>query len=591
MPATLSTEWAQDNLIDTTFVRATALPRLTLLPQASTKRYEVLVTGAGPCGLMLTTVLARYGLSSTSVLCVDSRPQQTLIGNADGTNGRTLEILAQLGLESKIRRHGTPFAESTMWVRPDGNPDALVKIMTFPFQLAPSRYEEVTGLHQGHIERIFRDDLVLHGGSDVQYGSKLAGMRMDEDGDREYPVLATIEKNGIKEEVRTKYLIGADGARSAVRNFMGVEIEGNTTQELWGVMDLVIDSDFPDARRQTNINTGSGMGDQAIEGVKGGFIVPRERLSSGDYLTRLYLDMTVDDEHEEGSTEISSAEDQRQKTKEKRSQITEALILDRAAKLFHPYRFQVKKGTQVHWWAAFPISQTLAKTFTLKDSTSHPRVIIAGDACHSHSPRQGQGMNVSIQDSYNMAWKLAYTILGLSASDEDPKLLNSYEEERLPNARNLISFDRAMNQENRSMEQKMGLMKQFATSCGVEYEEGLCVSKADFREGHTWDAVDYLNGVIRPGRRLLNSRYKRFADGNMRDMHDELGGAGRFSIVMFASDDFGIKDSMSTKIADEICSKVVKIFPAGLVQTIILQPNLEAQVCMDGSHCVRKGGS
>src|SRR6187402_2452932 len=106
MPATLVAEGAQRDLLDTAFVHAAPLPRVTPLPSPSSsneKRYEVLVIGAGPAGLMMTTLLTRYGLPSTSLLCIDSRPHQTLVGNADGINARTLEILGQLGLEARIR--------------------------------------------------------------------------------------------------------------------------------------------------------------------------------------------------------------------------------------------------------------------------------------------------------------------------------------------------------------------------------------------------------------------------------------------------------------------------------------------------------
>lgn len=234
-----------------------------------------------------------------------------------------------------------------------------------PFNMAPARFEQLVTLHQGHVERVFREDLGRYGGGDVEYGTRLVGMRIDEEEDGEFPVLAEIERGGVKEEVRAKYLVGADGAKSAVRGFMGVEMEGDMTDELWGVIDLVVDSDFPDVRRQSSINSIPGQGNELSGGVNGGFIVPRERLSNGDYLTRLYLDMTVKDEQVSGLMNGSASANQRQATKEKRDRITEALILERAAKLFHPFRFQVKKGTQPHWWAAFRISQSLT-TSTLR---------------------------------------------------------------------------------------------------------------------------------------------------------------------------------------------------------------------------------
>ena len=572
MPGTLLAEWAQQDSLSTTSIRAAPLPRLTPLPSPSSldgKRYEVLVIGAGPSGLMLTTLLTRYGLPSASLLCIDSRLHQTLVGNADGINARTLEIFGQLGLESRIRRDGMPVMEFTLWTREASDPEALVRKMCMPFERAPARYENLVTLHQGHVERMFREDVMGHNGRDVQYGTKLVGMKIDEDGDKEFPVLAVIERGGVIEEVRTKYLVGADGARSTVRGCMGVEIEGDMTDELWGVIDLVLDTDFPDARRMNLIKNLAGENNVATGGANDGFIIPRERLSNGDYLTRLYLDMTPKDERENGAAENRST------IKKIRSHITDALILDRAAQLFSPFRFEVKKGTQVYWWATYGISQNLAKSFVLKDSTSHARVFIVGDACHTHSPSQGQGMNVSIQDSYNLAWKLAYTIFGIDVSDGMSKLLEIYEEERLSNARNLVAFDRRINQEGRSHEETWGDQKQFSTSCGIEYGEGLCVSRAESKKEQAWTREDYLNGVIFPGRRLLNCKVKRFADGNIRDIHDELRSEGRFSIMMLASADFGVKDGRSNKVAEEICDKVIKNFLPGLIQPIILQPNSE----------------
>ncbi|KAH7417733.1 FAD binding domain-containing protein [Cadophora sp. MPI-SDFR-AT-0126] len=569
MPDTLTKEWSQPDALKSTIILAAPLPRQTPNPSSdiSRKCYEVLVVGAGPSGLMLTTALTRYGLHSDSLLCIDARPHQTLIGNADGIAARTLEILGQLGLESEFRRHGAPFVESSIWGREKTDPESLKRKSTGPFYMAPARYEQMVTLHQAHVERVFKEDIAKYGGSEVQYRSRLIEMEIDET-DPEFPVLAKIERDGVVEQVRSKYLIGSDGAKSTVRSCMKVELEGDMTDELWGVIDLVPDSDFPDIRRQAGINAIVGENKGYSGGVRGGFIVPRERQPNGDFLTRLYLDMTVKEEHQI-DVAPRSAEQQRQATGEKGDRITEALILERAAHLFRPYRFKVKEGTKAHWWAAFRISQSLTKSFTLKDSSSHPRVFLTGDACHSHSPRQGQGMNVSIQDSYNLAWKLAYTIFGLA--ENGTKLLDSYEEERLPNARNLIDFDKKMNQ-GAFTETKMADLKAFSTSCGIEYKEGFGISRAGTTEGK-WSSQDYLNGVICPGRRLINCNVKRFANGAPRDIHDELGAEGKFSILLLAADDFGARDSRSTKTAETLCSQFLTRYPSGLIQPLIVLPD------------------
>lgn len=160
----------------------------------------------------------------------------------------------------------------------------------------------------------------------------------------------------------------------------------------------------------------------------------------------------------------------------------------------------------------------------------------------------------------------------------------------MPNARRLVAFDRLMNQEGKTLEEKLPHMKQFVTSCGVEYGEGWCVTRTESKKGPPRTNEDYLNGVIFPGRRLLNCKVKRFADGTIRDMHDELRAEGRFSIVMLAGDDFGDKDGRSTKVASDICCNVLRMFLPGLIQPIILHPSLEQDLkWTDLPGCIKEG--
>lgn len=180
-------------------------------------------------------------------------------------------------------------------------------------------------------------------------------------------------------------------------------------------------------------------------------------------------------------------------------------------------------------------------------------------------------MNVSIQDSHNLAWKMAYTILALA--ENDIKLLNTYEDERLPNARNLIDFDKFINAGGMT-EEKLAIMIQFGTGCGIEYGEGFGISREGFLDKN-WTSSDYLSGVLCPGRRLLNCKVKRFANGTIRDLHDEMRAEGRFSVILLAGDDFGTP-GQSTKAAESVCSQVLGKSPRGLVQPIILVPNERA---------------
>lgn len=121
MPATLEFQSTTDgSLEDVSFTRSQPLPRLSLPPTTTSsgiKKFEVVVIGAGPAGLMLTTLLTRYGLPATSVLCVDKRDHQTSVGNADGMKPRTLEIFGTLGLEDQLRKEGLPVMDLCQWHR------------------------------------------------------------------------------------------------------------------------------------------------------------------------------------------------------------------------------------------------------------------------------------------------------------------------------------------------------------------------------------------------------------------------------------------------------------------------------------------
>ncbi len=114
-------------------------------------------------------------------------------------------------------------------------------------------------------------------------------------------------------------------------------------------------------------------------------------------------------------------------------------LIAKARRILHPHTLEVK---EVAWWSVYEIGQRLTDKFDDVPAdelpSRLPRVFIAGDACHTHSPKAGQGMNVSMQDAFNLGWKLAAVLRGRSA----PRLLHSYSAERQAVAKELIDFDR-----------------------------------------------------------------------------------------------------------------------------------------------------
>jgi phenol 2-monooxygenase (NADPH) len=215
---------------------------------------------------------------------------------------------------------------------------------------------------------------------------------------------------GQVETVRARYVVGCDGARSAVRASIGRDLHGDSANHAWGVMDVLAVTDYPDIRCKCVIQS-------AHEGSM--LIIPRE----GGYLVRLYVELAKLDVGERVAGR----------------NITLDELIAKAQRILDPYRFEAK---EVPWWSVYEIGQRLTDKFDdvpeAETETRLPSVFIAGDACHTHSPKAGQGMNVSMQDAFNLGWKLAAVLRGRCP----PALLHTYSGERRPIAKELIDFDR-----------------------------------------------------------------------------------------------------------------------------------------------------
>ena len=218
------------------------------------------------------------------------------------------------------------------------------------------------------------------------------------------------EHRGQIETVRASYVVGCDGARSVVRTSIGRELRGESANHAWGVMDVLAVTDFPDIRCKSFIQSDS----------QGSIIIiPRE----GGYLVRLYVELT--------KLEIGE--------RVAKLNITVDELIAKAQRIFHPYKLEVK---EIPWWSIYEIGQRLTDKFddVPEDeiATRLPSLFIAGDACHTHSPKAGQGMNVSMQDAFNLGWKLVSVLRKRCP----PSLLHTYSAERRAIAKELIDFDR-----------------------------------------------------------------------------------------------------------------------------------------------------
>jgi phenol 2-monooxygenase (NADPH) len=146
-------------------------------------------------------------------------------------------------------------------------------------------------------------------------------------------------------------------------------------------------------------------------------------------------------------------------------------------------------------------------------------------------------MNVSMMDSYNLAWKLAHTIHGLSPKRPDGSVLTTYNSERLGIARMLIDFDTKFSSmfsgqmesegaaEELTHEQFLKVFSDgsgFTSGCGIEYSSSTVVQDTSAQSSSPITGSDYLQGTLRPGRRLLDSVVRRYADANLRHLQDGM---------------------------------------------------------------------
>ncbi len=385
---------------------------------------DVLIVGCGPAGLTLAAQLAAFPDIRTRI--VEQKSGPLLLGQADGVACRTMEMFEAFGFSERVMKEAYWVNETSFW-KPDDNERANIvrsgRVQDVEDGL--SEFPHVI-LNQARVHEFYLN--VMRNAPtrlEPDYSRQLVDLAVvspPDDTERDvgssasaHPVTVRLKRvdpadAGQAETVRARFVVGCDGARSAVRKSLGLNLEGDSANQAWGVMDVLAITDFPDFRLKSAIQS-------ATEGNL--LIIPRE----GGYLVRLYIELE------------KLSEDQRVSS----LNITPDHLIAAARRILHPYTLEVK---EIAWWSVYEIGQRLCETYDdLPDQPAQdriPRVFITGDACHTHSPKAGQGMNVSMQDAFNLGWKLASVLRGHCS----PRILRTYSVERRSVAKELIDFDR-----------------------------------------------------------------------------------------------------------------------------------------------------
>jgi len=370
---------------------------------------DVLIVGSGPAGALLAAQLSTFPGISTRL--VERRDGPLQAGQADGVACRTVEMFDAFGLSGKLLREAYWVNETVFW-RPSKADRSRIE-RTGRVQDTEDGLSEFPHLivNQARMQQYLLDYMRNSPTRfEPSYGVEFVDLEVEPEG--EHPVVVTLRKvaNGAESTVRAKYVVGCDGAHSRVRDSIGAVPSGDFANHAWGVVDMLAVTDFPDIRLKAAIQS-------ADEGNI--LLIPRE----GGYMVRLYVDL--------GDIDPNNREAFRENTQEK--------VIGIAQRVLHPYTLDVKS---VAWFAVYQVGQRVTDRFddvpADQADSRLPRVFIAGDACHTHSAKAGQGMNVSMQDAFNLGWKLVSVLEGRAR----PELLRTYNIERHAIAQGLIDFDK-----------------------------------------------------------------------------------------------------------------------------------------------------
>lgn len=473
-------------------------------PEELPDEVDVLIVGAGPAGMILAAQLSQFPGINTRI--VERRPGRLAIGQADGIQARSVETFQAFGFAERIISEAYRITEMSFWgpdasdpskiTRTDRAVDDAMGISEFPHLI----------VNQARVLDYFAE-VMKNSPTRMtpDFGLEFLDLEVAEHG--EFPVTVTLRETagdriGQQSQVRAKYVVGCDGARSPVRESIGRTLVGDQAFHAWAVMDTLAVTDFPDIRTKC-----------AIQSQAGSILhIPRE----GGYLFRMYVDLGEVAANDDGAVRKTTVE----------------TAIAKANQILHPYTLEVK---DVAWYSVYEVAHRLTDHFddASDQSGRSPRVFITGDACHTHSAKAGQGMNVSMQDGFNLGWKLAHVLTGLSPES----LLDTYSAERQVIAKNLIDFDKEwstlMAKKPEEFEDPKALGEfyvrtaEFPAGFMTEYQPSMLIGEARHQELATGFPI---------GKRFKSAPVVRVADGNPVQLGHHHRADGRWRIYAFAGE-------------------------------------------------------
>jgi phenol 2-monooxygenase len=498
---------------------------------------DVLIVGTGPAGMITAAQLSQFSGVTTRI--VDRRDGRLEIGQADGIQARSVETFQAFGFADRIIAEAYRITEMAFWKPDPDDPSRIIRAARAVDD--PSGVSEFPHLlvNQARVLDYFAEVMAFSPTRlTPDYGLEFRELVV---GEGEHPVTVTLvhttgEWRGEERIIRAKYVVGADGARSRVRDAIGVTLDGDQANHAWGVMDVLAVTDFPDIRTKCAIQSGGGGNI---------LLIPRE----GGYLFRMYVDLGEVSGLDNGAVRSTSIDD----------------IVAKANEIIHPYMLEVKS---VAWHSVYEVGHRLTERFddvpANEIGSRTPRVFIAGDACHTHSAKAGQGMNVSMQDGFNLGWKLGHVLEGRSPES----LLSTYSAERQVIAKNLIDFDREWStlmatrpedmDDPEELERFYVSTAEFPAGFMTQYSPSAIIGSSGHQELATGFPI---------GKRFKSAVVRRVCDANDIHLGHLATADGRWRIYVFADAASAGERSATADFADWIAtaadSPVVMGTPGG----------------------------
>lgn len=358
---------------------------------AHTYATDVLVVGAGPVGLTAAAELRRRGVRCR---IVDRLPARLPFAKAVGIQPRTLEVWDRMGMVRAALEAAVPMRGQFLYV------NGVEKART-ELSVPPEVPYGFAALPQYETERIL-DEFLGRFGTAVERGTELVSFTQDADG-----VTCRLHTpSGAQEELRTRYLVGCDGAHSIVRKGLGLTFEGGAFAEEYMLADVRVDWDLPPGYNLRAMHLDD-------EGAVDDVLVCIPLPGRGRYR----MSMMVPPELSTARQDAAASDGITHGLQGGRGPALADIqaVLDRLSP-------QPTTAFDIRWTSVFRISHRIV------DRYGDGRVFVAGDAAHIHPPTGAQGMNTGIQDAWNLAWKLALACAGAA----HPGLLAGYDAERRP---------------------------------------------------------------------------------------------------------------------------------------------------------------